>query len=68
MRLMDAITVALELERESESRYAALAGAIADPAGHSMFTRLAAEESNHVRVLEGAYWSLNDGGTWHWRS
>lgn len=66
MSLMDIITLALDVERQAEERYTALAGQTDDPSGRAMFTRLAAEEHIHHRILTDAYWSLNDHGVWVW--
>jgi rubrerythrin len=64
MSVMDIISVAIELEREAEKCYTALASQTTHSAGHDMFVRLAAEERNHYRVLGNAYWNLNDLGEW----
>jgi rubrerythrin len=66
MSLMEIITMGVDIEREAEKRYAALAEQTADPAGRSMFERLAEEEHAHYRILRNAYWSLNDRGVWEW--
>ena len=64
--VMGIISAALDVEREAEKRYAALAKRSTDPAGRSMFKRLSEEEHTHYRVLNDAYWSLNDHGVWAW--
>jgi rubrerythrin len=66
MSVMDAVTAAIELERESETRYTALARQVTDPEGRAMFERLAGEEQTHARLLQAAYWNLNDTGVWKW--
>lgn len=63
---MGIITTALDVEQEAEKRYAALAEQTSDPAGRSMFKRLAEEEHTHYRILRDAYWSLNNRGVWTW--
>jgi rubrerythrin len=66
MSLMEIVSLGIDIEREAEKRYAALAEQTADPAGQSMFKRLAEEEHTHYRILSNAYWSLNDRGVWEW--
>lgn len=66
MSLMGIITAAMEFERKARERYTTLAGQVSDPDGKAMFQRLAAEEDGHHRILERAYWSLNDRGVWDW--
>ena len=57
---------AIELERQAEKTYTDLAGQVADPEGHAMFSRLAEEEHKHYRILQDAYWSLNNMSVWKW--
>ncbi len=66
MSMMGIITTALEIETEAEKRYTALAEQTSDPAGQSMFRRLAQEENKHYRILRDAYTSLNNRGVWTW--
>jgi rubrerythrin len=66
MSMMGIITTALKIEEEAEKRYNALAEQTSDPAGQSMFRRLALEENKHHKILKGAYGSLNNHGTWVW--
>jgi rubrerythrin len=66
MSMMGIITTALEIETEAEKRYTALAEQTGDPAGQSMFRRLAQEENKHYKILRDAYVSLNDRGVWVW--
>jgi rubrerythrin len=61
---MGIIEAAIEIKRKAEERYAALAGQTTDPDGQAMFQRLAEEEHANHRILEDAYWSLNDRGVW----
>jgi len=61
---MAIITMAIDIEEQAQTRYAALAERTSDPAGRSMFERLAEEEHDHYRVLSDAYWSLNNRGEW----
>jgi rubrerythrin len=64
MSAMGIIDAAIEIKRKAEKRYAALAEQTTDPNGQAMFRRLADEEHENRRVLEKAYWSLNDRGVW----
>ncbi|MGD2144834.1 MAG: ferritin family protein [Anaerolineae bacterium] len=64
MSAMGIIDSAIEIKRKAEERYAALAEQTSDPDGQAMFQRLAKEEHANRRVLEDAYWSLNDRGVW----
>jgi rubrerythrin len=66
MSMMGIITTALEIEKEAEKRYTALAEQTTDPAGQSMFRRLAQEENKHHKILKNAYVSLNNHGVWAW--
>ncbi len=64
--IMTIISEAIELEQTAEKTYTDLAAQIDDPAGRRMFTRLAEEEHNHYRILNEAYWTLNELGMWKW--
>ncbi len=64
--IMKIITEAIDLEKTAERTYIDLAGQISDPYGRKMFTRLAEEEHNHYRILNEAYWTLNELGVWRW--
>ncbi len=64
--IMKIITEAIDLEKTAEKTYTDLAAQISDPYGHKMFTRLAEEEHNHYRILNEAYWTLNELGVWRW--
>ncbi|HIE38896.1 MAG TPA: hypothetical protein EYH30_10475 [Anaerolineales bacterium] len=66
MSLMGIITKAIETERKAEKRYTDLVEQTTDPAGQSMFERLADEEHTHYLILSKAYWSLNNQGVWNW--
>ena len=66
MSMMGIITTALKIEEEAEKRYNALAEQTSDPAGQSMFKRLALEENKHHKILKDAYVNLNNHGTWVW--
>ena len=64
--VMKIISDAIDLEKMAEKAYADLAAQLEDPQGHRMFLRLSEEEHNHYRILNEAYWTLNDFGTWKW--
>jgi rubrerythrin len=60
------ISEAMELEKQAEKAYSDLAGEITDPKGHEMFRKLSEEEHNHYRILNEAYWNLNNFRIWKW--
>lgn len=64
--MMKIITEAIELEKQAEKAYADLAAQVTDAQGRKMFIRLSEEEHNHYRILNEAYWTLNDLGVWKW--
>jgi rubrerythrin len=57
---------AIENEKIAGERYRVLADETADPAGQTMFQRLAYEEQMHQRILEDEFFSLSNQGTWGW--
>ena len=64
--VMSIISDAIALEKQAEKTYADLAALVDDPEGHAMFGRLSEEEHNHYRLLNEAYWTLNNLGVWKW--
>lgn len=64
--IMEIISEAKELEKQTELAYADLAAKLSDPQGHEMFSRLSEEEHIHYRILTEAYWTLNNLGVWKW--
>ena len=60
------IAEAMELEKEAEQAYAKLALRAQDSQGYGMFRRLSSEENQHWRILQDAYWTLTNLGTWTW--
>lgn len=64
--MMKIIAEAIELEKTAEKSYADLASQLTDSLGRNMFIRLSEEEHNHYRILNEAYWTLNDLGVWKW--
>jgi rubrerythrin len=63
---MQIISEARDLEKQAEKTYASLAAECPDQKGRDMFARLSKEENNHYRLLNEAFWSLNETGTWKW--
>jgi len=64
--MMKIISEAIELEKQAERAYSDLAAQVTDTQGRKMFIRLSEEEHNHYRILNEAYWTLNDLGVWKW--
>lgn len=64
--IMKIISEAIELEQTAEKTYSNLAAELTDSQGRKMFIRLAEEEHNHYRILNEAYWTLNELGIWKW--
>jgi len=64
--IMKIISEAIDLEKTAEKTYSNLAAQVTDPYGRKMFTRLSEEEHNHYRILNEAYWTLNELGVWKW--
>jgi len=64
MSAMGIIDAAIEIKRQAEKRYAALSKQTNDPNGQAMFRRLAEEELANRRILQEAYWSVNNRGEW----
>ena len=54
------------MEKQAEKAYADLAAQVTDAQGHKMFIRLSEEEHNHYRILNEAYWTMNELGVWKW--
>ncbi len=65
--VLDIISRAMELERQTEKAYADLAAEITDPQGRAMFKKLSAEEHNHFRILQEASSGLENTKAWRWR-
>jgi rubrerythrin len=64
--LMTILSQAIGLEEEAKAAYADLAEQVTDPQGRQMFTKLAAEEYGHYRILIEAYWTVSNFGVWKW--
>jgi rubrerythrin len=62
--LMDIISEAKKLEKQTEKVYGDLAEQLDDPQGHDMFAKLSEEEHKHYLILSDAYWSLNQNAVW----
>ena len=57
---------AIQMEKVAGERYRVLADETTDPAGQTMFRRLANEEQVHQRILEDEFFSLSNRGVWGW--
>jgi rubrerythrin len=57
---------AIQMEKVAGERYRVLADETTDPAGQTMFRRLANEEQIHQRILEDEFFSLSNQGVWGW--
>lgn len=64
--VMSILAGALGLEKTAEKAYADLADQTTDPKGRALFVKLSEEEYKHWRILNEAYWSLGNLGTWKW--
>jgi rubrerythrin len=64
--MMTIISEAIDLEKTAEKSYADLAAQVTVSQGRQMFIRLSEEEHNHYRILNEAYWTLNELGIWKW--
>jgi rubrerythrin len=62
--LMEIITEAKKIEKQSEKVYGDLAEQLDDPQGHAMFAKLSEEEHMHYVILSEAFWSLNQNSIW----
>ena len=65
--VMGIISASMDLEKQAEKAYADLASQAVDPRGHNMFNRLSDEEHKHFRLLQEAFWTLNNMGIWTWK-
>ena len=57
---------AIQMEKLAGERYRVLGDGTTDPAGQTMFRRLAGEELVHQRILEDEFFSLSNRGVWGW--
>ncbi len=60
------LSQAIQMEKVAGERYRVLADETTDPAGQTMFRRLANEEQIHERILEDEFFSLSNRGVWGW--
>ena len=60
------LSQAIQMEKVAGERYRVLADETTDPAGQTMFRRLANEEQVHQRILEDEFFSLSNQGVWGW--
>jgi rubrerythrin len=63
---LEALRLAIAAEERAQAEYTALAGQADDERGKQMFTRLAAEEALHRKVLGDQYYALTNSGVWVW--
>ena len=63
---LEALRIAIGAEEKAIGGYQALANQAADANGKEMFTRLAAEEEMHRKVLDDQYYALTNQGLWLW--
>ena len=61
---LDALQVAIEMEKDSYSAYDNERQRTDDPAVKGVFSRLADEEREHLAILENTYNYLADTGDW----
>ena len=65
--LSEILNLAIDAETKASERYQKLADETSDPEGKAMFTKLAAEETMHRRVLSDEFYQMhNRGGLWFW--
>ena len=64
LSVMEIMNVAIDIKRKAEKRYIALAKQTTDPLGQAMLTRLAEEERANRRILDQAYWKVNNRRAW----
>jgi len=57
---------AIRMEKIAGERYRVLGDETTDPAGQTMFRRLANEEQVHQRILEDEFFNLSNQGVWGW--
>jgi len=62
---LEALKVALELERASVDFYKRLAAEAANPKEKTLFERLIPEEEEHFRIFNNTYSFLTDSGNWY---
>ena len=64
--VLSILSKAIEDEKKASAYYTTLANEITDPAGKELFTKLAAEEKVHTKILNDQWYSLNNQGIWLW--
>lgn len=63
---IDALNIAIEAEKKAKEAYTDLAAKSTDEKITDLFTRLAAEEGLHRKVLEDQFLALSNQGYWTW--
>ncbi len=61
---LQALKIAIDIEKESIERYTRAAGETSDEAAQAVFQHLVAEEKQHLRTVESSYEYLADTGSW----
>lgn len=61
---LDALRLAAKMEEESYSFYAAAAGKTQDPDGKALYTFLANQETDHLRLINNTLGFLENPGEW----
>jgi rubrerythrin len=64
--VLSILSKAIEDEKKASAYYTTLAKEITEPAGKELFTKLAAEEKVHTKILNDQWYSLNNQGVWLW--
>ncbi len=63
---IDALSVAIEAEEKARAKYLDLAESATEKKVAAFFTKLAAEEELHRRVLDDQFFALSNKGHWTW--
>lgn len=61
---LQALTIAINIEKESYQQYARAAAEASDEAAKALFQRLMVEENRHLKIVESSYEYLADTGSW----
>lgn len=61
---LEALKIAIDMEKESIERYAKAAAEVPDDAAKALFQHLVAEERQHLKIVENSYDYLADTGSW----
>ncbi len=64
MNELDALSLAIEREKEAQRYYSDAASKATSEAGRKMFSWLASEEEGHLKILEKQWEEIKDTGKW----